>query len=165
MPNHQPKSRRPDSYPAIVRDIVASAISAEVLVPFETGDAVKRFQKLLTDIRRSYREHGFANWECVNALRAEPVSTIDIRMVRPSYEADINKFPFTLVISPGNGFIPNLQAAHIVEHHTNLPPPPEGITDLNLASLEQELEQIVHEPDPDDADVELIDLIRGRTRG
>lgn len=155
----RPKSRRPDTWPPKIREVLLRATRTEQLIPFETTTKLAAFKKLLLEFRRSYREHNHADSPAIQQLKAIEYATSTIIESRPDYRADPLYFPFTLLISPDAGFTDNLDAAQSPsEDHTIPLPPP--IEDLELAALQIDLERTIREEATDDN--EAAEFFRSR---
>jgi len=159
--NPRPRSRNPTSWPPVILQAIEIALDHEFLIPLESDNKVKQWRQLLNDIRRSFREHNHPDWERVNALRAMFVETHTIQRERPSYGVDALQYPFTCVMSPAVGFLPNLNQAVSFRNPSTTEPPVQPI-DIPTATLERELSEIISEELSQDDGNELAEFFRSR---
>lgn len=158
----RPRSRKPDSWPPAVVDLITLAIDNEVLVPFESQEKLTAFKRTINAIRRSYREWGHPRSAEIDALRSLDVRTIDIQRERPSYTADAAHFPWTVCLSPAVGFLTNLNSAVSIRHPDGPPAAPPVPTDL--MRLEDELTAIVSEQLVANDSDELVEFFKSRRK-
>jgi hypothetical protein len=144
-PKRKPRSRKPSSWPPIITDAIFLALRQEVLIPFESEPKVKEWRKVVNEIRRSYREHNHPDATAVNGLRVLECYTCDIIKERPQYDADPERFPYTVIISPAMGLLPNLNAAVSIPHPTPPPPITSAPAEFPKSELERELQRLIHE--------------------
>lgn len=155
-----PRSRNPSTWPPAIIQALEEALVNELLIPFESEEKLSAFKNLLLSIRRSYREWQHAKWAEVNALRSIDVRTIDIQRERPAYTVDPVKFPWTIVLSPAIGFLPNLNEAVSLRKPDT--PPTAPTINRETMSIEDDLASIMREEASSNDANEIAEYFRKR---